>query len=68
MFSRVRVNGGKAHPLFRHLKKKKRGFLGTPMIKWNFTKFLVDREGNIVARFAPKILPEALEAPIRKLL
>ena len=68
MFSRVKVNGGKAHPLFHHLKKKKRGFLGTPMIKWNFTKFLVNREGVAVARYAPKVLPEALETPIRKLL
>ena len=68
MFSKVNVNGGRAHPLFRHLKKKKRGLLGTPMIKWNFTKVLVDREGNPVARFAPKVVPEALEAPIRKLL
>ncbi len=68
MFSKVNVNGGRAHPLFRHLKKKKRGLLGTPMIKWNFTKFLVDRNGTVVARFAPKVVPEALEAPIRKLL
>ncbi|MBA2590307.1 MAG: glutathione peroxidase [Alphaproteobacteria bacterium] len=68
MFSRVKVNGGKAHPLFRHLKTKKRGLLGTPMIKWNFTKFLIDREGHPVARYAPKIVPESLEDPIRKLL
>ena len=68
MFSRVKVNGGKAHPLFNHLKKKKRGLLGTPWIKWNFTKFLIDREGHPVARYAPKVLPEALEAPIRKIL
>lgn len=68
MFSRIKVNGGKAHPLFRHLKKKKRGFLGTPMIKWNFTKFLVDRNGQVAARFAPKTVPENLEGAIRKLL
>ena len=68
MFSRVKVNGRKAHPLFRHLKKNKRGVLGTPWIKWNFTKFLVDRNGVVVARFAPKVVPEALEAPILKLL
>ena len=68
MFSRVNVNGGKAHPLFRHLKAKKRGLLGTPWIKWNFTKFLVDREGTVAARFAPKVAPEQIEAHIRKLL
>jgi glutathione peroxidase len=68
MFSRLKVNGRKTHPLFRHLKTQKRGFLGTSSIKWNFTKFLVDRDGKPVARFAPRTLPETLEAPIRKLL
>src|ERR1700712_881774 len=68
MFSRVRVNGSKAHPLFNHLKKRKRGFLGTPWIKWNFTKFLVNREGQPVARYAPKAVPESLEGHIRRLL
>jgi len=68
MFSRLKVNGRKAHPLFRHLKREKRGFLGTTFITWNFTKFLVDRDGKPVARFAPRVRPEELEAPIRKLL
>ena len=68
MFSKVNVNGSKAHPLFSHLKKRKRGFLGTPWIKWNFTKFLVNREGQPVARYAPKVVPESLEGHIRKLL
>jgi glutathione peroxidase len=68
MFSRLNVNGRKAHPLYRHLKRQKRGFLGIPMIKWNFTKFLIDRDGNAVARYAPKTKPEDLEAPIKKLL
>jgi glutathione peroxidase len=68
MFSRLRVNGRKAHPLFRHLKREKRGLLGTTFITWNFTKFLVDREGRAVARYAPKVRPEELEAPIKKLL
>src|SRR5258707_11301463 len=68
VFSRLKVNGRRAHPLFRHLKREKRGFLGTGVIKWNFTKFLVDRNGKPVARFAPRTLPEALEAPIHKLL
>jgi glutathione peroxidase len=68
MFSRLNVNGKKTHPLYRHLKREKRGFLGTSMIPWNFTKFLVDREGKTVARYAPKTRPEQLEAPIKKLL
>ena len=68
MFSKVNVNGSKAHPLFRHLKSRKRGVLGTPWIKWNFTKFLVNREGQPVARYAPKVVPESLEGHIRKLL
>ena len=68
MFSRVKVNGGKANPLFRYLKREKRGFLGTTFITWNFAKFLIDRDGNPVARFAPKIRPEDLEKPIRRLL
>jgi glutathione peroxidase len=68
MFSRVNVNGRRAHRLFRYLKTQKRGFLGTPAIKWNFTKFLIDRDGKPVARYAPRTKPEELEAPIRKLL
>ncbi|HKB95729.1 MAG TPA: glutathione peroxidase [Rhizomicrobium sp.] len=68
MFAKLKVNGPSAHQLFHHLKSRKRGFLGTRMIKWNFTKFLVDRNGDPVARYAPKIRPEELEAPIRKLL
>src|SRR5471030_3311175 len=54
MFSKVNVNGRKAHRLFRYLKTQKRGFLGTEAIKWNFTKFLIDRDGKPVARYAPR--------------
>jgi glutathione peroxidase len=68
MFSRLKVNGRRAHPLFRHLKREKRGALGTTFITWNFTKFLVDRNGVPVARYAPKVRPEELEKPIRTLL
>jgi glutathione peroxidase len=68
MFSRVNVNGRRAHRLFRYLKTQKRGFLGTEAIKWNFTKFLIDRDGKPVARYAPRTKPEELEAPIKKLL
>ncbi len=68
MFSRLKVNGRKAHQLFRYLKSQKPGILGTTAIKWNFTKFLVDRDGKPVARYAPRTLPDELEVPIRKLL
>lgn len=68
LFSKVEVNGGNAHPLFTHLKEKAPGLLGTKGIKWNFTKFLVDAEGNVVARFAPKDSPGKLIKPMTKLL
>ena len=68
MFAKVDVNGDAAHPLWRFLKAAKRGILGTPAIKWNFTKFLIDRKGDVVARYAPLTKPETLEAPIAKLL
>jgi len=68
MFSRLKVNGSRTHQLFRYLKREKRGVLGTTFITWNFTKFLVDRDGKPVARYAPKVKPEELEGPIRKLL
>jgi glutathione peroxidase len=68
IFAKVAVNGPKAHPLYRYLTRSKRGILGTPSIKWNFTKFLVGRDGKPVARYAPQTRPEDLEQPIRKLL
>lgn len=67
MFSKVEVNGKEAHPLFKFLKKKQGGLLGSK-IKWNFTKFLIDREGEPVKRFAPITKPESIEEDIRKLL
>jgi glutathione peroxidase len=67
MFSRLKVNGRRTHPLYRYLKREKPGLLGTSFIPWNFTKFLVDRDGKPVARFAPKVRPQDLEEPIRKL-
>ncbi|WP_281647015.1 glutathione peroxidase [Parendozoicomonas sp. Alg238-R29] len=68
LFSKVDVNGGNAHPLFTYLKDKAPGLLGSKGIKWNFTKFLVDAEGNVVQRFAPKDAPEKLIKPMSKLL
>ncbi len=68
MFAKIDVNGDNAHPLYRYLKRQKKGVLGTERIKWNFTKFLVDRAGKVVARYAPTKKPADLEKPIRKLL
>lgn len=67
MFEKVDVNGEREHPLFTFLKEKQGGLFGSA-IKWNFTKFLVDREGNPVKRFAPKDKPESFESEIVKLL
>jgi glutathione peroxidase len=68
MFAKVDVNGTNSHPLFRFLTQVKKGLLGTEAIKWNFTKFLIGRDGEPVSRYAPQTRPEELEAPIRKLL
>ena len=67
MMSKIEVNGENAHPLYKFLKKEKGGILGDE-IKWNFTKFLVDKEGNLVARFAPQKTPEDIEGNIKELL
>jgi glutathione peroxidase len=68
MFAKVEVNGPDMHPLYRFLKHEKRGLLGSEKIKWNFTKFLVDRTGAVVGRYASTTTPQSLEAPIRELL
>ncbi|KQM65733.1 glutathione peroxidase [Sphingomonas sp. Leaf17] len=68
VFARVDVNGGSADPLFDRLKADAPGVLGTKAIKWNFTKFLVDRAGHTVARHAPTTKPEDLRAEIEALL
>ncbi|WP_105101902.1 glutathione peroxidase [Microbulbifer pacificus] len=68
VYAKVNVNGGDAHPLFSSLKKAAPGILGTEGIKWNFTKFLVNRDGDVVGRYAPKDKPEALTSDIEKLL
>ena len=67
MFAKVDVNGSKAHPLYKYLTNAKFGLLG-PSIKWNFTKFLVDRSGQVVARHAPTTKPEGLVKEIEGLL
>ena len=68
MFAKVEVNGSGAHPLYEWLKKEKSGMLGIGAIKWNFTKFLVDREGNVIKRYAPTDKPETIAKDVAKLL
>ncbi|MGG4342525.1 glutathione peroxidase [Paenibacillus lautus] len=68
LFSKIDVNGTNAHPLYRHLTNEAPGALGIKAIKWNFTKFLVDRSGRVVKRFAPTDTPEKIEEDIKKLL
>jgi len=68
LFAKVDVNGDSAHPLFQMLKKQAPGLLGSETIKWNFTKFLVDKKGNVLERFAPATKPEALGSLIEKQL
>jgi glutathione peroxidase len=68
MFSKIEVNGPDAHPLYEHLKSSAPGLLGTKVIKWNFTKFLVNQAGEVVKRFAPTDTPEAIQAEIEKWL
>jgi glutathione peroxidase len=67
MFAKIDVNGSKAHPLYRHLTHEKFGLLG-PSIKWNFTKFLIDRTGRVAGRYAPTVRPESLTKEIEALL
>lgn len=68
MFAKIDVNGADTHPLYKLLKQSARGLLGSEGIKWNFTKFLVDRDGRIVERFAPTTTPEAIAKDIEALL
>jgi glutathione peroxidase len=68
MFAKIDVNGDKTHPLYAHLKDAQPGLLGSTAIKWNFTKFLVDRRGAVTARYAPTTKPAELEGAIEQLL
>jgi glutathione peroxidase len=68
VFAKIDVNGEHAAPLFRHLKKEAPGLLGSEGIKWNFTKFLVDRAGKVVERYAPTTSPKDIAKDIEKLL
>jgi glutathione peroxidase len=68
MFAKVEVKGDQAHPLFAYLSEKAPGILGTKQIKWNFTKFLVNKQGEVVERFAPNTSPQSLKKEIESLL
>jgi glutathione peroxidase len=68
LFAKIDVNGPDAHPLFEHLKEAAPGLLGSRKVKWNFTKFLVSRSGEVLERFASATKPEKLEEPIQKAL
>jgi glutathione peroxidase len=68
LFAKIDVNGSNAHPLYEYLKAEAPGVLGSKPIKWNFTKFLVDREGRVVKRFAPKDTPQSLRRHIEAIL
>ncbi|MBB5745807.1 glutathione peroxidase [Brevundimonas variabilis] len=68
LFDKIEVNGPDRHPLYAWLTEQKRGFLGSKAIKWNFTKFLTDRKGQVVARYSPQTEPRAILADIEKLI
>jgi glutathione peroxidase len=68
LFGKVEVNGPNTHPLFQFLKSERKGLAGTQQIKWNFTKFLVDRQGHVTARFAPTTKPSDIDPEILRLL
>src|SRR5580658_11348944 len=68
MMGKIDVNGPQTHPLYAWLKGEKKGILGTQGIKWNFTKFLIDREGKVASRFAPTATPQSLESAVEALI
>jgi glutathione peroxidase len=68
LFAKIDVNGADAHPLYQYLKGEKPGVLGTEAIKWNFTKFLVNRQGEVIKRYAPNDKPEDLDGAVTALL
>lgn len=68
MFAKVDVNGADAHPLFKYLTGQAKGMLGTKAVEWNFTKFIVDRNGEVNGRFSPNVNPKELEDTVQRLL
>ena len=68
IFEKTKVNGDGAHPLYKFLKKEQGGFMWIDAIKWNFTKFLIDRDGNVIDRYAPQTSPSSIESDIKGIL
>lgn len=68
LFAKIEVNGANTHPLYQYLKHAAKGLLGSEAIKWNFTKFLVDKNGEVVRRYAPTDTPESIDKDVAKLL
>jgi glutathione peroxidase len=68
MFAKIEVNGENTHPLYKYLKSQQKGIMGSNAIKWNFTKFLVDKDGNVIERYAPSTNPSSIKEDILKLL
>lgn len=68
LFAKIEVNGANAHPLYQYLKRAAKGLLGSESIKWNFTKFLIDKDGTVVRRYAPTDTPEAIGKDLAALL
>ena len=68
IFEKVEVNGNDAHPIFKFIKEQKKGFMGTESIKWNFSKFLLSKNGEVIKRYGSLDVPENLEADIKQLL
>jgi glutathione peroxidase len=68
LFAKIEVNGGGTHPLYTYLKKAQPGLFGSEAIKWNFTKFLVNREGQVLKRYAPTDTPEKIEADLKEIV
>ncbi|WP_397599714.1 glutathione peroxidase [Silvanigrella sp.] len=68
MFAKVEVNGNNAHPLYKYLKKNSKGFLGTEFVKWNFTKFLIGKNGEVLKRYAPTDTPDEIAKDLEELL
>ena len=68
LFAKIEVNGSGAHPLYQYLKKARPGLLGSEAIKWNFTKFLVSQDGQVLKRYAPTDTPEKIEADLRGMI
>lgn len=68
LFSKIDVNGSNTHPLYKYLKENSSGLLGTDVIKWNFTKFLINKDGKVIRRYSPSTTPAEIEMDIKELL